>query len=49
VREKQRAENRGFIKKEVNAEFDDQLRAQYELAQLEGRVKGEYVDQQEER
>ncbi len=39
----------GSIKKEVNAEFDDQPCDQYDLAQLEGRVKGEYVDQQEER
>jgi len=45
VREKQRAENRGFMKKEVNAEFDDDLRDEYDLAHLEGGIRGKYIEQ----
>jgi hypothetical protein len=33
------------MKKEVNAEFDDDLRDEYDLAQLEGGIRGKYIEQ----
>jgi len=33
------------MKKEVNTEFDDDLRAEYDFAQLQEGVRGKYVEQ----
>lgn len=33
------------MKKEANSEFDDDLRAEYDFAQLQESVKGKYVKQ----
>lgn len=33
------------MKKEVNTEFDDDLRAEYDFAHLQEGVKGKYVEQ----
>ncbi len=32
------------MKKEVNTEFDDDLRTEYDFAQLQGGVRGKYVE-----
>lgn len=33
------------MKKEINPEFDDELRPNYDLSSLAGGVRGKYVDQ----
>lgn len=32
------------MKKDINQEIDDELRPEYDLAQLQGGVKGKYAD-----
>lgn len=32
------------MKKEGNTEFDDELRSEYDFAQLQGGVRGKYVE-----
>ncbi len=39
------AKRRGFMKKKVENEMEDELRPEYDLAQMQGAVKGKYVDQ----
>ena len=33
-----------FMKKDINQEMDDELRPEYDLAQLQGGVKGKYAE-----
>ncbi len=33
-----------FMKKDINQEMDDELRPEYDLAQLQGGVKGKYIE-----
>jgi len=44
VLEKQLVRNRGFMKKDINQEMDDELRPEYDLAQLQGGVEGKYAE-----
>ena len=44
MREKQLAKNRDSMKKDINHEMDDELRPEYDLAQLQGGVKGKYAE-----
>jgi hypothetical protein len=43
VREKQRAERESSMKNKIDTEIDDELRAEYDLSQLTGGVRGKYV------
>lgn len=36
------------MKKETNSEFDDELRPEYDFTQLEGGVRGKYVERYRE-
>lgn len=36
------------MKKETNSEFDDELRPEYDFSQLEGGVRGKYVERYRE-
>ncbi|AFZ28056.1 hypothetical protein Cylst_6085 [Cylindrospermum stagnale PCC 7417] len=36
------------MKKETNSEFDDELRSEYDFSQLEGGVRGKYVERYRE-
>jgi hypothetical protein len=42
VQEQQLAQNRGFMKKEVD-ELEDELRPEYDFAKMQGGVRGKYV------
>jgi hypothetical protein len=42
VQEQQLAQNRGFMKKEVD-ELEDELRPEYDFANMQGGVRGKYV------
>jgi hypothetical protein len=44
VQEKQLAKSKGFMKKDINYEMDDELRPEYDLAQLQEGVKGKYTE-----
>jgi uncharacterized DUF497 family protein len=46
--EKQRAVRGSFMKNTVDAEFDDELRAEYDLSQLQGGIRGKYVQRYSE-
>jgi len=43
VREKQRAERESSMKNKIDTEINDELRAEYDLSQLTGGVRGKYV------
>jgi len=44
VQEELHVESGGFMKKEARDELDDELREEYDFSQLEGGVRGKYVD-----
>jgi hypothetical protein len=48
VREKQRAVRGNFMKNKANTNVDDELRAEYDLSQLQGGVRGKYVQRYNE-
>ena len=48
VREKQRAVRESSMKNKVDTNVDDELRAEYDLSQLQGGVRGKYVERYNE-
>lgn len=48
VREKQRAVRESSMKNRVNTNVDDELCAEYDLSQLQGGVRGKYVQRYNE-
>lgn len=45
--EKRLAQKGNFRNREVNQEMEDELRSEYDFSQLEGGVKGKYVERYE--
>ena len=44
VRENRHAENENRMNKDKNKNFEDEMRPEYDLSQLTGRVRGKYVE-----
>ena len=42
--EKLPARSRGFMKKDIEQEMEDELLAEYDFAQMEGGVRGKYIE-----